>query len=174
MPYQEEIREALKSLTPKAAVSVIRAKIISVDENNYTAEAITLLAGTERSNVLLRAVDASGQFGFAVIPENDSEVLLGVIENVPAATFLVQASKVKKIVYIGSTNGLVDRTALVQQINDLKQAMNDLKQVIAAWTPVAQDGGAALKAALSPWAAQIMQNTTDNDIKTEEITWTGS
>jgi hypothetical protein len=59
---------------------------------------------------------------------------------------------------------------LVQQINKIEQDLNSLKTVFKNWTPVSQDGGAALKAAATSWAAQQLQKTQNTDIANDKIT----
>ena len=51
----------------------------------------------------------------------------------------------------GSNNGLVKVDDLVTKLNNLEHKVNDLVTVFSGWTPVANDGGAALKTAAATW-----------------------
>jgi hypothetical protein len=65
------------------------------------------------------------------------------------------------IEFNGSTDNLVTHAKLKEVIVELQQDINNLKQLITSWAPVANDGGAALKAALATW--QGTQLTEDID-----------
>jgi hypothetical protein len=65
---------------------------------------------------------------------------------------------------------LTDINKLVKKINSLENSLNALKQVLTIWVPVPMDGGAVLKAAVTSWAAQLMQPvTTVNDLKDDKV-----
>lgn len=63
-----------------------------------------------------------------------------------------------------------DINKLTERLNTIEQDINNLKTVFKkTWTPVAMDGGAALKVASATWAEQTIQKTTVDDIKDELI-----
>lgn len=53
----------------------------------------------------------------------------------------------------GNADNLIRYTKTANSINELKDSINDLKNIISAWVPVPNDGGAALKSALASWFA---------------------
>lgn len=53
-------------------------------------------------------------------------------------------------------------------IEELQNDINNLKSIISAWVPVPNDGGAALKAALSSWYGSALVEQIDN-AKIDEI-----
>lgn len=63
-----------------------------------------------------------------------------------------------------------DINKLTERLNTIEQDINNLKTVFkTTWTPVAMDGGAALKVASATWAAQSLVKTTVDDMKDELI-----
>ena len=52
-----------------------------------------------------------------------------------------------------------------KSIDELKDDINNLKNIFSAWVPVPTDGGAALKAALAPYIAQPIIEQIDNGKK---------
>ena len=71
----------------------------------------------------------------------------------------------------GSKNSyLTDINQLVAKLNRLENDINSLKQAMTVWVPVPMDGGAVLKAAITAWAAQVLQPVTQvNDLKDEKV-----
>lgn len=62
----------------------------------------------------------------------------------------------------GDTNFAVKFNELKEAFDELQDDVNTLKQNFTSWTPVANDGGAALKAATAAWfAATLVKNIDD-------------
>lgn len=57
----------------------------------------------------------------------------------------------------GKLGGVVKVEALIERLNAVERDLNQLRQQIAAWTPIPQDGGASLKATISAWAAKPLE-----------------
>lgn len=70
----------------------------------------------------------------------------------------------------GAFDGLVKVEQLTQKLNTIENSINALKQVFSTWTPVPQDGGAALKGAVSSWAGQQLQPTQQSQIENTKVT----
>lgn len=70
-------------------------------------------------------------------------------------------------------SGSLDFVALAQKVDQafstLQSDLNTIKAVFSAWTPVAQDGGAALKAAAATWAGNTisLSSTAASKLKGE-------
>ncbi|MEE0979893.1 MAG: hypothetical protein UH625_10880 [Muribaculaceae bacterium] len=69
----------------------------------------------------------------------------------------------------GKLNGLVKIDDLTKRLNTIENDINKLKGIMAAWTPVAQDGGAALKTAVADWSADTLLLTKRSDYENEKI-----
>lgn len=69
----------------------------------------------------------------------------------------------------GDLGGMVIVGSLVKKINAIEQSLNALKTVFNGWSPISQDGGAALKSAVSQWAAQPIIQTKVRDIENEKV-----
>lgn len=69
----------------------------------------------------------------------------------------------------GTLGGLVVSEKLAQKLNALEQDINNLKTAIAAWVPVVNDGGAALKTAITAWTGQQLMTTVAADLENEKV-----
>lgn len=56
----------------------------------------------------------------------------------------------------GDADNAVRYGQTAASINELKDDVNQLKNLIASWTPVPNDGGAALKAVLATWSGSAL------------------
>ncbi|WP_291126914.1 hypothetical protein [Dysgonomonas sp. UBA7698] len=81
----------------------------------------------------------------------------------------VVADKDGVILNGGSLGGMVKIKPLISKLNTLENSVNALKAVFAGWSPVSQDGGAALKAAISQWAGQPVSVTKIGDLENEKV-----
>lgn len=69
----------------------------------------------------------------------------------------------------GKLGGLVRVEDLTKRLNIIENDINALKAIFSGWVPVAQDGGAALKSAVSTWAGDRLTPTTRNDYENEKV-----
>lgn len=124
-------------------------KIASVDTDNLTCE-VTFDHYPTLYDVRLRSTIDGNEKGLIVIPKQGSDVIVGTIENTPHSAFIIQYSEVDEI-RLGDNQlgGIVKAKELKIQIDKNTDALNQLIQTLKDWTPVSQDGGAALKAAIS-------------------------
>lgn len=70
----------------------------------------------------------------------------------------------------GTLGGLVIAGDLTTRLNIIERDINSLKEVLAGWAPVAQDGGAALKGAVTEWAAAQLTPTQTTDYENKKVT----
>ncbi len=69
-----------------------------------------------------------------------------------------------------SFGGMVKVAELTKKINGIEQDINNLKSLFASWTPVVQDGGAALKTAVcASWATSLLSLTQTNELENEKV-----
>ena len=69
----------------------------------------------------------------------------------------------------GRFGGLVKVGPLVEQLEQLERSIEELRQGIASWTPVPNDGGAALKASLAGWTSKPLERTTRKKLENNKI-----
>lgn len=69
----------------------------------------------------------------------------------------------------GSLNGLPKIDDLTKRLNIIEKDINSLKSVFSDWAPVAQDGGAALKTAVTSWASSTLTETKRTDYENTKI-----
>lgn len=69
----------------------------------------------------------------------------------------------------GDLGGLIEVEKLTQRLNSIENDINNLKTAFTGWVVSPTDGGAALKAAASVWAAQRLQITTRGDYENENV-----
>lgn len=68
-----------------------------------------------------------------------------------------------------SNNGLLKVVPTVGKINIVENDLNTLKSLIAGWTPMGGDGGAALKAVLTAWFGSLITNTTTGNLENPNV-----
>ena len=118
-------------------------------------------------------------FGYCDIqPAIGTICLIGILEGKEAYTFLINAEKVdlveinaKKIVAnCGENSGLVKIAELTRKMNVLENDLNTLKNAFNSWIPITQDGGSALKTAISGWSGSQIEVTKQSDVENDKIT----
>jgi hypothetical protein len=117
--------------------------VTSVDIANRKCSISTLTLNATESNF---DVDLCilGNTGLIIVPSIDSQVLVMYSKNVNP--IVIQHSFIDKILLNGDENGgLVLANELKTQLDKTNQVVNALVQAITTWTPVAGDGGTALK-----------------------------
>jgi hypothetical protein len=145
----EKARDAIRQMVAdQVPVQTRWVKVKSVDkaENVCTCESVR--NGLEYFDVLL----SLGDEDITIVPKVGSKALMGIIENIPTANWLLRVEQVDFIKLHGDKfGGLVKLEELVKDINNLKSDYNTLKNLMLGWTPVPADGGAALKVLLATW-----------------------
>lgn len=130
--------------------------------------------------------------GICAIPEDNSHVayvatetgylilkvsdIKKIVAKVSDATFFIDKVNISSdniSINQGQNGGLVIVTELLKKLNKLETEINKLKNTFTGWTPVASDGGAALKTLLiAPgvgWATQSVAITQLSDIENEKF-----
>lgn len=141
----------------KNDVTSIECTVESVNESERTCDCVAISGKAESKIPDVRLMSCIDD-GLLLIPAIDSHVT--VIVSKQNDPYVSLYSELQKIVFMGGEyGGLVKVTPLVQKINALEQQVNTLKQLLTAWVPVPNDGGGALKAVVSTWAAQAITLT---------------
>ena len=136
------------------------------------------------SMVQVGRIGNSEQLFVALFSEIDKIIFISPEQT---TSLLVTEQKIEMIsgersILIDGENGLIvfngndknsfatDINKLIERLNTIEQDINNLKTVFkTGWTPVAMDGGAALKFASATWAGQSLVKTKVDDIKDELI-----
>jgi hypothetical protein len=148
----------------------------SVDEAGRCVDCTPVDGSAPLVEVRLQSA-IKGDGGLLIIPKKGSEILVGFLDRNNAAVLL--CSEIEKItleaeasitINGGENGGLVKVAKLTDRLNVIEKEINDLKTVFLGWTPVAQDGGAALKTAVGTWAGEQMQTTQKEDIENDKVT----
>lgn len=157
------MKEAIQRMVAeKIKATVLVAKVKSFQASDWTI-VIDIENKTEVDGVRIRSVINSDSKGIMVEPKVGSYVLVGLIDNRIESLFVVGYSEIVKyhlnadtILLNGDTNGgLVKSEVVSNEIQGIKDEINNLKTILSAWVPVPSDGGAVLKAALSGFYTPI-------------------
>ncbi len=155
----------------------------AVDEKARTVDCSPIDESAPLLGVNLQANQES-EDGVVMFPAKDSYVVVSFIAESVAVVTL--AEKVDKIVLkIGETTtelvdgeikinggtlgGLVESQKTTDKLNALEDDINELKKIFTAWVTVPNDGGAALKTAVSSWAGQQLTPTVATDLENDKI-----
>ena len=69
----------------------------------------------------------------------------------------------------GDNKGLVLADKLVNRLNNIENSINALKRVFGSWVVVPNDGGSALKTAVTAWSTDTVSLTKANDFTNDKI-----
>ncbi len=134
--------------------SLFTAKVLSTDGETCCVDADGLVL----SDVQLRAVVNGEESGILITPKTGSYVTVADLSGDLTRIVVVEFSEVEKIeINGGRLGGLVNIKELVNRLNYIENKIGDLMDVFNNWEPTLQDGGAALKAMVTPWFVGQMQ-----------------
>jgi len=164
----KKLVEFVRDQVDKMDIRPTFGEVVSVDENARTVEVKPDDGPEVESNIQAKQ---ESNAGLALVPEVGSRVIVGFLSEDYA--YVVATSKVKKylldcdeVTVNGGDNGGIPITPdVVERLNNVEKDINKIKQIFAAWSPVSQDGGAALKTASATWYNQQLQTTTEQDIE---------
>lgn len=173
MNAKDEFKQAVRAFADAGRVPSLRwATVKEVDAREKTMTVVGVEDDLEYYDVEL------GLGSVFVYPAAGSTVLIGIVEGQASAAFLLSAGKAERIEVAadveivlngGGDGGLVLVGNLAGVLNKIQQDVNDLKTAVSGWTPVAQDGGAALKTALGPWVGRQLEMTKETDLENEKV-----
>lgn len=192
-----ELRELIEELvTKQIPMSIKVGVVISVDTINDTCE-IEPMDGPNHPAAKLRAVEDSNFDSRVVIyPKVGSKVVYLFVNNDPNNVIVVSVSDFESIIIQnspssfklniaadgkvvidspeikfnnGPNGGLVKSEPVSDSFNDVINVINVLKDIFTSWTPVPNDGGAALKALAAAWASSMMSNVAQTAYENSDI-----
>lgn len=181
---ERELVEKLRTMAV-GPVQVFPATVTSVDEDNSTVDVVDAY-DSEFFNVRLKASIDANILHVVMYPEVDSTILVGLIGNSENALYMVKPSKVYKI--FGNVNGskieinsdgfmineaengpVLVSQSLIDDLNAVKQDLNDLKTAFTNWVVAPSDGGAALKTAAATWYGSQLTETAMDDVTNDKF-----
>lgn len=179
---QDTIRKLAKDDT---VAGITIGRVTAVDKDARTVDVQPLDGEAPLLGLNLQA-NQKGTVGLVQIPKIDSCVIVGTFTNYGGAGAVLLCDDVERIEATvgnysleitdegislngGNLGGLVKVTELTQRLNAIERDLNALKTAFSSWAPVAQDGGAALKAATGSWYSQTLAVTQQNDIENQDI-----
>lgn len=157
------IRDAIRNIAGTPSRSIILGYVTAVKDDTvdvqpYDETAAPLL------DIDLQVGDTGG---LVFRPEVGATVLVAMDSDTTG--FVINAGAGNININGGSLGAVVSIEPLVEKLNVLETDLNDLRTVFNNWTPVAQDGGAALKTAVSSWASQSLTVTQTADIADDRL-----
>lgn len=161
-----DIRTCINMLAGEVNSYLSLAKVSKVNEDKASCD-IELPDGTELPEARLRPL-LSNQGALLFLPKTGSQVIVGFLS--PAEAVVLGYSEVEKIQFQeGKNGGLVIADKIADKLNKLENQLNQLKQILNAWTPVPSDGGATLKGAITSWSAQNLIPTQSKELQNSKI-----
>lgn len=158
-------RAIIAQVNARVPVQTVWAQCVSANAEEGTMTATR--EGLDYEDVLL------GLGADITVPAPGSKVLLGLVENQRAATFLLFAETIQERRINGDAyGGVVKADSLAQEINALRQDLNSLKQAFASWVPAggpSGDGGAGLKLLAASWYAQQLTPVASTSLQNTKV-----
>ncbi len=175
--------ESIRALIKKNEFKTFACSVLQVNQSERTCDCRPLNGDADIFGVRLQS-DINATSGLYAKPKIGSNVLVTIIRKNDAfvslfsdvdnyeivignTSFVMDGSTIK--MNGGSLGGLVKVQANVSKLNTIENSINSLKQILTAWVPVSNDGGAALKTAITTWAGQALTPTTILDIEDTKV-----
>lgn len=144
--------------------SLVCTVIEDVDLVNNTCYCEPINGDAAILNVKLTTNITGAGVGFLLIPKKNSLVVVTFLDN--ASAYVSMVSEVDEVNINGKTlGGLVKVIDLTTKLNNLENKVNALITGISGWTPIPNDGGAALKVALTTWLSSSLTPTVRANIE---------
>lgn len=158
------------------------AQVVSVQGDTCTVN----IDGLELSDIRLTPTTTERDDTLLLTPAIDSFVLVGSLSGdlnnlcvlasdtlasleLTIGTIGVFIDKEGVVLNGGKLGGLVKLEDLTKKINVLENQLNQLKNILKGWTPAPNDGGAALKGAISTWAGQPIAITKSSELENLKV-----
>lgn len=176
----EEFGSAVAELVNRGITRIVTVKKV---EDNFAE--VEDFEGDPLLRVPLRFLNI-GTTVLKIVPKVDTTAAIVLLEGGANTPYFVGFSEVEstellvgdssvlvesdKITFNGGENkGMVLVEKLIDRLNDIENDINDLKTAFSGWTPAPQDGGAALKGAVSSWSGSRLTPSQVSDIENEKI-----
>lgn len=164
-------------------LSIMPAVVKSVEESSCT---VNLLSNDMELDKVQYTASELNENGFRLIPKVGCNCIIALIGSGMNSIYLLTSDELDRvelkcatstiaidsegiIMNDGDNGGLVISSTIAEELNGIKTDINNLKTVLAAWVPTPNDGGAALKAALAVYFADILSPTMHLDLENPDI-----
>lgn len=128
------------------------------------------IGGIAIPGVRLRASELDDDGQMLVTPKIGSAVTIGSLSGDLAQLVVLQVDHIETIVINGGNlGGLINIEQLTGKLNAIEDDINNLKTAMSGWVPSPQDGGAALKTAITTWAGQELAKSKRGDYEDETV-----
>lgn len=182
-----DLREKIQRIAGTFGIDLVQKITCTVVAGSYFASDRSVMVKSMNNSIgtIKAFLMADTDDGILIIPSDDSTVKV-LYSRLNAAT-VIQYSAIDSIYYItGNTickiygsgielngvsyDGIMKIAPSITAWNNLQKDINKLKEAFAAWTPVSNDGGAALKAQLSAlYPAAEIPVTQQSDIENTTV-----
>ena len=166
MSTTRELRDAIREMVKVELPYTVLCTVAAVDLDDMLCDCEPL---DEGGNILDVKLMSANEKGFLIVPKVGSTVLVSFMSE--ETGYISMFSEVDEIQLNSDTfGGLVKVSDLVGKMNAIENDLNDIKQVFStSWTPVPNDGGAALKTAAATWAGSTFTPTTDSELENTTV-----
>lgn len=174
MNRSDRIRAGIKALSRQATPSQMQLGTVeAVDEQTQTCD-VKIDEGYIIYDVRLTSVDDAE---IVMIPKVGAWCVVAIIDNEESLTYAMGFSAIDKIlanveevvINDGDNGGLVNVSALIDEIDALKRDLNNLKTAFKSWVVTPNDGGAKLKTAASVWASSSLELTNRDALEDTKV-----
>ncbi len=150
---QETIEKAAAAIIP---VMVTEGEVTKVDKVKNTCH-VKREGLPQLFDVRLNAIVSPGTNVVSIYPKEGSRVLVVLVENNKTDGYVLTATDIDEVIINGGENGgIAISQAVIDEIQAIKDDLNDIKTVFKTWVTAPNDGGASLKTAAATWfAAQL-------------------
>lgn len=180
-----DLRNIIRQLAqPDGETIALICTVDSVDKAARTIDCSPINEGAPLLGVNLQA-NQGADFGLCLFPEVGSYVVVGFVADGAAGVVLLTEKIESADIVIGGTSVKIDNTAvsfnggslgglvkvqeLADRLNNIENDINALKSAMSLWTPVSNDGGAALKTAASQWYGNMLTPTVRGDFENDKV-----
>lgn len=183
-----DIKNAIEFLSGQTGLKKARFVTANVDDNSKGTSDRTIdvsIVLGDSGKITGVNLQSEPNDGFILIPKEQTQVIVCIMPDNSAYVF--KCNDIDKIICVidssnsyvfdtngfiwngGNNGGLIKVIELTQKLNNLENKINNLITIFNSWTPVANDGGAALKTVLTAWVSSSLTTTVRTDIENTKI-----
>lgn len=172
----DKIKDAIRMMSKETLVQTFQATVKSVDEEKGLCDVVSERSGLETFDVMLTLNPESS----IAVPEVNSRVIVGIIENMPTHTFIISIEKIAKYKFVFSDSvmfngdsygGLVVAGELRKELNKSKNRIDNIISILKnTITAVSLYPNPAWSATILPLLESLVsENYENNDIENKKL-----